>query len=318
VTTGTKVFRCSQLHGWLHMAPTQVHILAFVTKEACRMFGYWVAWLSHSLLLPESGDTRTGSFRYKLNVLTYNPPQNCSQRERWRHVLNERMSVVLNALNRMPERAILLFSDVDVVFFHPLASLLPWTAHHELTFMREPLGHGGATGRHVVNGGLFAARPTRRVKRFFGHARWLANQRPKLMDQDIYNWLLLAPPSSRMHHRNLSWATWPHKLVTGTPSQVTARTVAFHAIFARTHNEKCTRVRAAFQQRGTVIGEQGHDRGGSMRGVASLTPCEPRDDEEHGASDSGSQGDLSTACLVQEMANARAFSSALNSRDNHS
>lgn len=258
---------------------TTVHLLAFVTREACPMLRCWLRWFTRLLsLAPEAGRS---SVEYSLQLQTYAlPANNFTQRERWTHVLNARLTFVLRVLNALPRGAIVVFTDLDVVPFRPLSALLP--LEHDLTFMREPPGHGGRTGRQIANAGFYAVRVSKAALRFFGHVRWLARKRPTLMDQDIVNWILLARPGTSMYH-NVSWSTWPRALATGVVADITDQTAAFHSIFATSHDEKVLRLRKALRRHEAALGEA--QLAGRTGGSAPELPaCEPLS----GSSSSGS------------------------------
>ena len=177
-----------------------IHILAFVTRESCELLACWLRWVSHWLTAPDAAAT------FRLTIQHHIPPPNATTAgARWGHVLRQRLSFVLGMLQTLSAGSHVFFTDVDVVPFQSYSALLPLPA--DLTYMREPPGHGGRTGRHIVNAGFFGLRVTPKVVRYFGHQSWLAKEYPRLMDQDIANWLLLAKPGARMHHRGLDWAT---------------------------------------------------------------------------------------------------------------
>ena len=219
-----------------------LHILAFRTDDAC-LFPCWQRWMDVWMAASKA----EGNVDYVMHVERYSSPPNLMRKDRWRHIINARVSFISSLLSeKLPDNSVALFSDLDVVPMRPPSSLLPLP--YDITFMREPPGHGGATGRHIVNGGLFAVRNCKRTRRLFGHVKWLLKQRPSLMDQDVLNWILLAPPRSRMHHHNLSWGTWPRELASGLLEDVTVQMAAFHAIFAVDDEAKLHRLGRAFQK----------------------------------------------------------------------
>ena len=231
-----------------------VHLLAFTTPHSCVLLQCWLRWMGVWMSDPHA------SAEIKLTVQSYLPDANFSSpKSRWRHVLLQRISCVYNMLEQLPVGSTFLFTDLDVVPFRPLTTLLPLPA--ELTYMREPPGHGGRTGRHIGNSGLFGVRVNPKTRKFFGHLKWLAKQYPRLMDQDLVNWLLLAKPGNSMHHP-VQWATWPNTLVTGLLGEVTSETVAYHAIFANETSIKLAKLSEAFRRRYGV-------------GAPSVPPCEP-------------------------------------------
>ena len=177
----------------------------------------------------------------------------------WQQVVLQKLSVVRRVIEKLPINATALFTDQDVIPLAPWATLLPLP--DELTFMREPPGHGGRTGRHIVNSGFFGVRVNVRTRRFFAHCAWTAMRYPRLIDQDITNWLLLAKPGERLHQR-VGWTTWPRRLVTGILEEVTNQTIAYHAIFSATTEAKLARLHEA------------HRRAGRGRSARDVPPCE--------------------------------------------
>lgn len=218
-----------------------LHILAFYTPDAC-LLACWKRWISHWLDAPTSS---MDNVEYRLSMKMYSPPEPVIGKERWRHVINARVSFILHSLDALPLGAVVLFTDLDVVPFRPPSKLLPLP--YDITFMREPPGHGGRTGRHIVNAGFFAMRNGKNIKQLIGHWRWILKGRPNLMDQDVANWLLLAKPSTKMYH-NVSWGTWPRSIATGLLEDVAPETCAFHAIFAVSDDEKLIRLNEAFDR----------------------------------------------------------------------
>jgi hypothetical protein len=215
-----------------------LNILAF-NSHAC-LLPCWLSWLSQWLNVPST-------IEYRFEMKTYTSPPGLTGKDRWRNVVNEKVSFVLSALDKLPDGAQVLFSDLDVVLFRPPSLLLPLP--FDMTFMREPPGHGGKTGRHIVNTGLFAVRNRWSVRSVIGHWKWLLKQRDSLLhDQDVANWVLLAKPGTGMHHKNVSWGTWPAQVATGQVEDVTDATVAFHAIFTVTDDEKLARIGKAFER----------------------------------------------------------------------
>ena len=229
--------------------PVTLHVLAFVTHDAC-LLPCWMRWMSTVLNAPTT-TVQNQKVEYLLTVKTHTAPSGLLAKDKWRHVINARISFVNSYLESLPMNAVALFTDLDVVPFLPPATLLPLP--YDITFMREPPGHGGRTGRHIVNAGLFAVRNCRSTRRLLGHWRWILGAYPKLMDQDVANWILLSKPESRMHHRNLSWGTWPRELASGLIEDVTESTAAFHAIFAVTDAEKLRRLEGAFERAHTRL-----------------------------------------------------------------
>mmetsp|Transcript_40901 Transcript_40901/g.108104 ORF Transcript_40901/g.108104 Transcript_40901/m.108104 type:complete len:187 (+) Transcript_40901:63-623(+) len=154
-------------------------------------------------------------------------------------------------MHQLPMGSTLMFSDLDVVPLRPPSSLLPLP--YNLTFMREPPGHGGKTGRHIVNAGLYALHVNTATRKFVNHWGWLTRTRSKLMDQDTANWILLAKAGQPMHHPGLDWGTWPRHLVTGLIADVRGNeTAAFHAIFS-TGPEKHSRISQALELAATPM-----------------------------------------------------------------
>lgn len=97
------------------------------------------------------------------------------------------------------------------------------------------------------------------TRKFMNHWAWLTRRYPKLMDQDIANWVLLAQPGQTYYHRHLDWGTWPRNLATGLLEDVnTNETAAFHAIFVSGIGPKLGRIAE-----------------GIVRGQARVPACAP-------------------------------------------
>ena len=144
-----------------------VHVLAFVTRESCALLSCWLHWMAIQLAAQRA-------LEIELHVRSYTPPGLITtEHARWRDVLQQRLSFVSEMLERLPFGSMACFTDLDVVPFRPLTLLFPPPS--ELTFMREPPGHGGKTGRQVVNGGFYAMRVTKTTRQFFGYLRRVAS-----------------------------------------------------------------------------------------------------------------------------------------------
>ena len=128
---------------------------------------------------------------------------------------------------------------------------------------REPPGHSGSFGSHVVNGGFYVIRNTPSVRAFLVNVVAKGKMFPKLHDQDIANAILLSKirhprandfglpdPRNKPH---LNWGVFPSALVTGRLEEVNERTVAYHAIGAENTTHKATRLSDAFQRSGTSL-----------------------------------------------------------------
>ena len=153
------------------------------------------------------------------------------------------------------------------MWYHvPICSLVPnvsavqrWAACNALaTCGREPPGHSGSFGSHVVNGGFYVIRNTPYVRAFLANVVAKGKMFPKLHDQDIANALLLrfvrhpranafGLPDPRGKPR-LNWGVFPPALVTGSLEEVTEQTVAYHAIDAENTTHKTARLADAFQR----------------------------------------------------------------------
>lgn len=220
-------------------AAASTHVLAFVTRdrEGAVLESCWRAWWSHANRFGDGG-------AFHLRLHAHDVPANITAsapQVRWRHILNAKVSFVHDAIKTLPLGALALFTDLDVIPLRSyLGTLLP--PPYTLTFMREPPGHGGRTGRHIVNTGLYALRVMPETKKFVAHWRRLARGYPRLNDQDTANWLLLAKRGSRLHQAGLEWGTWPRTLATGLLPDVSNSTAAFHAIFVPGAQAKLQRI----------------------------------------------------------------------------
>ena len=249
---------------------SELHLVTFATREQCVLLHCWLGWYAWWLA---ASDTK----QYHLQLQHYIPPPNitgaaAASKIRWRHITLQKLAMMNRVVQRLPLHAQVLFSDLDVLPLQPYSRLVPLP--EEITCMPEPPGHGGRTGRHVVNTGLIGVRVSPRTRRFFSHASWLTGQYPKLMDQDIVNWLLLAKPNTKMHHRGLRWTTWPRGLTTGVMEDVSNQTVAFHAIFAVSTEAKLARMREAYRRAGANLARP------SMCDATATSSCARADPEQ--------------------------------------
>jgi hypothetical protein len=248
----------------VQVAKSILHVLVFVTREACWLLACWLRWASVWLITDDALD-----YRLQLHVHTpFNITSTSSfaKSERWHAVLRDRLEFVREAVERLPVGSTILFTDLDVIPFRAPSALLP--LRHDLVFMREPPGHGGKAGRHIVNSGLFAIRVTKDTRKFVGLWAYWTRRYPRLMDQDVANWMLLAKPGDRMHFLDVDWGTWPRSIASGLLDDISNATVAFHAIFT-TGREKADRIAEAFN-RMRLIG--GHLQQEQL--VGSLSACE--------------------------------------------
>ena len=68
---------------------TLLHILAFVTHDAC-LLPCWMRWMSIVLNAPSTAF----SVEYELTVKTHTPPNALAAKDRWRHVVNAKIAFV--------------------------------------------------------------------------------------------------------------------------------------------------------------------------------------------------------------------------------
>ena len=228
-----------------------LHILLFATRDSCGLLSCWLHWASSWLVAEAFVD-------YRLHLGMHTPTgANISatgefRSSRWLEVLRARLSFISGTIHSLPLGSNVMFSDLDVVPLMPPASLLPLP--YNITFMREPPGHGGRTGRHIVNAGLYAMHVSTATRKFVNHWVWLTRQYPRMMDQDTANWILLAKPGQPMHHSDLDWGTWPRSLATGLLDDIAPNeTVAFHAIFTTGTRAKLARISEALVRGGGAV-----------------------------------------------------------------
>ena len=225
----------------------RLHVLVYSTRESCALLTCWLSWASFWLVDRE----------YDLHVIMARPANVSSnssglmKTELWYAALRDKVFQVRDYIERVPLHSTVLVTDLDVVPMRPPSALL-LPLPHEMTFMREPPGHGGRTGRQIVNAGFYALRVTRSTRRFLGHWAWLTSYRKALHDQDTCNWILLAKNGSRMAHPDLDWGTWPRSLATGLLADVGNETAAFHAIFT-TGEGKVRRIAEALERRRAAL-----------------------------------------------------------------
>ena len=241
---------------------------------------------------------------------TRNAAAGTFQTATWYAALRAKIGVIRDLLVEQKKEAVRSFyivTDMDVAPLRPYSELIP-CLNQDITFMRrarsselgatrlapsathsiqphrpilrrEPFGHRGRNGVHVINGGFYAVRNTVSVRRFFGTLIWRLKQYPHEHDQDVANELLvrgfahpraaelglLGIPSatsgygllstSRAHPQRpmLDWAVFPLQLVTGYLERVSQHTVAYHSIFATNATQKATRLSAAVQRSGSAL-----------------------------------------------------------------
>jgi len=211
----------------------------------------WMRWVNDMLLRERKAGLK---LEYRIQLRLFELPANASGTgtkgdERWLAAVRAKVNFVMQLAYELPLRSLLVFTDLDVLPFRSYTALFPLP--HEITFMREPAGHGGRTGRHIVNTGLYALRVSHITRKFLGHWAWChsrrgpAKQYGKLMDQDTANMILLNPRSRRNYE--IDWGTWPLTLVTGSLQEVTNSTAAYHAIFA-TGDDKFAQLSDALRQ----------------------------------------------------------------------
>ena len=251
-----------------------IHVLAFATRESCMMLECWLRWAS-SWLVTDDQPGLGAAYDYSIHLVRHTPnvsraSSGLMRTDRWYAVLRDRLLFVRDQVHALPINSKILFMDLDVVPLRPPANLLRPLPPHDITFMREPPGHGGRTGRHIVNAGLYLVVVSLASRRFLGHWAWLTHQQRKLHDQDTANWILLAKSGQSMHHADLRWGTWPHTTAAGRLEDVTNETIAFHAIFA-TGEEKLGKIAGAIERHRQLLGAAGD---GQQSATASrLAPC---------------------------------------------
>ena len=245
----------------------ELHVVLYSTRESCPMLTCWLSWASYWLV--------DKSYDYQLHTIIARPNISSTssgtwKTELWYAALRDKLVRMRDYIERVPLGSTVFFTDLDVVPMRPMSTLLPLP--HELTFMREPPGHGGRTGRQIVNTGLYALRVTPSTRRYVSHWAWFtiksAARRTALQDQHTANWILLAKKGSRMAHPDLDWGTWPRSLATGLLADVGNATAAFHAIFT-TGDQKVQRIAEALERRRAALPTSW------TPGRYNLPPCRP-------------------------------------------
>ena len=201
-----------------------LHIITFSTQHehSSAMLNCWHRWI-HSMVAFDN------SIRYEFHPMTHDSNASGTGRHNdkaWLVAMHHKIYAIHDFLREIPPEAsndAILYTDTDVVPLGSYSKLLSSDA--DIQFMEEPAGSRGLS-EWKVNAGFFLFRPTRAVRGFVAHWRTRLKMNRKLHDQDLANWLLLKHPSTA----NLSWSTFDSSLVTGMVSQVSAATVAYHAI----------------------------------------------------------------------------------------
>lgn len=220
-------------------------MLTVASRETSVLLGCARRWLAHA----ESLD----SAPYEHEVASFGSNASGTGEymdARWKDAVRAKPSSLSALLRRLPPRAEVLLLDTDVVTLRPLRRALPALGPAtDMLFMREPAGHGGATGRMVVNTGFVLVRNSRRSQQFAAHWAWrLKGHAKRLTDQDVANWILLHPTQfNTLNRTRLRWSFLPRSLAATEPEQVGPSTAAYHAIFASGTAAKLGRLRRAIR-----------------------------------------------------------------------
>ena len=198
------------------------------------------------------------------------------------------MQQFLQERARVGKEDLVLFSDVDVIPLRNFSDLTPlnssgmWDSASDIFFMRERHDHPGLSNWAVNvrlcsvkpfaylhdcafirvalyiylavlycswQSGFYLLRNTQNVRKFFTYWSIVLASNRKMKDQDAANFLLLKKNSDA----KLNWDIFHPEEVTGNTSEITARTVAYHAIRAPWVEDKRKMYLEAFERvRGRV------------------------------------------------------------------
>ena len=261
--------------------PSVIHLVAFATRHSERMQACWLRWASSMMVHDTTpqlsyrlhlrthhpGNVSAAALSAKAKVATATTPPGAFQTAAWYAAVNAKMAawrdllVDLHAAGR--DNDFVIISDLDVAPLQPYSKLLA-CREHDITFMREPKGHGGSFGPHLVNTGFSLIRNTEQVRAFFTNVCSRNAKYPRLHDQDIANALLygnlVGHPRARSYglpsprgRPLLDWAVFPVSHVTGELEDVSEQTIAFHAIDAQNSTHKLAKLAAVFRRSGTAL-----------------------------------------------------------------
>jgi len=268
-----------------------LHLITFSTHHSERMQSCWLQWASHvmardttpqqhyRLYLRTHDASNVSTVRPKGRRVTAGGAAGTYQTATWYAALRDKMFAIQEVLEETKASArevdAYVITDLDVVPLRPYSELLA-CLEHEITFMKEPDGHAGSFGAHVVNGGFYVVRNTANVRAWFTNVASRFKKYPRLHDQDIANALLLAHirhpraaaiglPYVSRGKPELNWGVFPTSRVTGVVDEVRNETVAYHAIFSTNSSDKMANITRAMRRSGTTLP---HCRGGH-RGARS-------------------------------------------------
>ena len=216
----------------------------------------------------------------------------------WIKAVRERINYLRHVLKRYEhrsERALFLFTDLDVWPLRPLAPLLRPLQHAlrasalqrerieqcarnghcagvaanlqprplDIIFMREPPGHCGMSA-WLANTGLMVMRNTLAVRKFL-FACYSTRGRG-VFEQDVANLLLI----KKLRPQELAWGLVDSALVTASLDEIGAQTVAFHAV-----GVSGTRAKADVLERARSLFDSSFDSGTAATGAAGEAASSP-------------------------------------------
>lgn len=229
-----------------------LHVVALATPESCRMLSCWQSW-SRSMQLQ---DDRIDYITHVYKFASLQASRAAYGSRSYNRATAAKAEVLDNFLRWLPQGAVLLFTDLDVLPLRSYSELLQYMEEEapsiEIFFQWEYLTH------MPVNTGFILLKNTLSVRQLIRDWRERLAGNDAIFgpgtDQRILNHILLFQRTCNHRHPycrycNLSvrWGNFPVTLVSAMDKHLSASLVAFHATGASTETAKMSRISNALR-----------------------------------------------------------------------
>ena len=164
----------------------------------------------------------------------------------WKAVVLHKVIYGLNLVKKLSPGEVIILSDMDVQPLQNYSKLLCYLDHHDICFMDEDDGRGG------INTGFILLRKTENVINLFED--WLHQCQLQMSSGEFLDDQVTLNNCIRVDKTyNYFINKFPVDVITGRHSQITQRSVGFHAIRCKGSKIKLKRMKLAYDIYNRII-----------------------------------------------------------------